>query len=691
MIGLAYSSTTWGNTKRILAVLAIGAIAATGCGGNGGDPFSGIRAQDEHGDASDQATLIRADGGNVRGQINFGGDVDAFTFRAVEGVAYVIQVEGFPVPPGVNPDFDLTGEGIFVLATQIIGPALTQVRSTTGTEGGEPYDIAPALGSGAIIDDSRIVFVPPMTGEYVFFIVNGERPLTGIGDYVLRVASSQLSLIGTDEVIFQTGKRFVQLIDPDQDPPVLFQGTIAGGIEMSGLEIRESLDFILSGGPSAGISQRIFLPNQDEPEPVVAHIHYGLPNNFAPQESINLTPGEGDDPHPFVIEFELSALSFTRDTPEATGAGTMPLPNGETLRFPVTVEVLNVPEPGEDGLIEFRMIPHLDEGITSSGTRLHDGAFEPPDLLRTLIGFDWYLDLHPQPDMELDPFPIATSRPWGDVYQIFETALDMDPANVVLGDGTRLETTDDRGVPGGFELFYDSSLKVFQVARQFYEGIFATVFNPPYAPAFVGDRVKVHAGGPGQVGPVIIDVGTLPPPEPPPTAPLLFPTNTQREQPGFRTVIRQLTDAEAITLRNAFYGNGFYVEVTDGITGEPLARAEGNLELSTLDSATVPLPFRENDPALTGSEDGTVNFVTTNLDHGPVRVVFNGREAGVLREAVDGDELPACGLVTSDSVVSAMSWPERYYWHAHAEDGTMWDGHVSIESGGCHTVVLDLE
>src|SRR5690606_33434849 len=91
-----------------------------------------------------------------------------------------------------------------------------------------------------------------------------------------------------------------------------------------------------------------------------------------------------------------------------------------------------------------------------------------------------------------DPEPVATSRPYGGIYQMFETDFDMESGNVVPDAG---DAPLDRGIIPPFKIFYDSALKLFQVATQQY-----TIFGPPYQgflvdpdyAAFVGDRVRVR-------------------------------------------------------------------------------------------------------------------------------------------------------------------------------------------------------
>lgn len=691
MTGLSYFPRTWGTTWRMLAVLGVAAAIATGCGSAGTSGGSGIRSMDDHGNNVLDATRIIADNHNIRGQINFGGDIDYFKLRCIAGVTYVLQIDGFPPSPGVNPQFDLTDGGVEALGAAILGPNGVQVRNSTGTDGGTPYDIAAAGGTGTFVGDSRIVWVAAGTGDY-FIAVAHRRALTGIGDYVLRVASSQFGTILPSETfypgdpILQSGRRFVFLFDPDQDPPVLFSGTMFGAVVLDGVEILESLDNVFEGSFTFIISNFITLPGNDEPEPLEIHIHVGLPNNLSPADSVNFQTG--DDPHLFLFGIEIPTPFRSDTTATRWGEGTVPLASGDTLRFPVEVEWSQTETRDGQSYWTAKVTPQLRDGVTSGGTRSHDGPLEDPPLFRTFTGFPWYMDLHPQPDFDLDPDPIATSRPESDLYQVFETAFDMEPGNVVLRDGSRLPDAAQRGF-SPFELKYDASLRQFQVARQFYDAIFTlSALNPDYTP-YVGDTLTVHEGGPGEVGPQLFPIGTLPAPLPPPTASLLNPTFTIAEQPGFRTVIRQLNDSESTQLRDAFYGDGFYIELTDKFTGEPKLRAEGNaLELSFLDPVTTPLPFRDGEPAAK-VEKGTVNFATAYTGSGPITVVSNGETLGVLNQAVDKDSLPACTLAGDGGTLAAEYWPGDYYWHAHAEDGTMWDGHVTIESGGCETVLLE--
>ncbi len=286
------------------------------------------------------------------------------------------------------------------------------------------------------------------------------------------------------------------------------------------------------------------------------------------------------------------------------------------------------------------------------------------------------------------------------MYSFFETALDARESNVILRDGTRLVDVDgNRGVGPGFNLFYDTALKTFQVSRRVYfPGDVRSgdpfEFDPFDIPGeilladsepFTNDRIRVHSGGVGEVGPVLIDLGFIPLPRHPPTTLSNNQGFTVPESPGFRNVIKQLSNAEAELLRAAFYGDGFYVEITDNSNGQPLARAEGFLEIALFDAARR----AANGEPLT---KGTINFASEYGDGGEVTVISNGKIIGVLNEFIEmGGDPPDCGIVPTGQSVSAEYWPSEYYDRAFAEDGTEWEGHFQVISDSCATIVLAVE
>ncbi len=695
----------WSKLVQAVALGALTSIVYSGCvGGGGSGGGNGIDSRDEHGDGPLTATVIIPDGANIIGQINFpqtperDADVDYFRFRGIEGIVYTLQISGFPADPDVDIELDLTGEGDEALFVQLLGfDGVTQVQNTTGSQGGEPYDINVSgvdFDEGELaVGDSRIVFAAPLTNDY-FIRVSHPRPLTGIGAYEIRLASSQLAEFREEDALFQTGSRIVTLAT--EEDGIFFDGLVSGVIFIDFFEIQESLGdinftFIRQFSPG------IFFPGQDEPEEGEVHLHVGDPNNFFPGNSLNLQDGT---PHPFVINAPITDGRRNADgntTGSRMNSGTITLPDGTSARFPVEIEDLE-PVTLPDGTTAGRtgVSMRLSEAVGPRGTEV---TLDEEDL-RLILGFFWYLDIHPQTDYELDPRPVATSRPYGGIYHLFETTFNMDPSNVVREDGS---DPAERGVPL-FNIYYDSSLKLFQVATQNYQsGVFASFdgggpgFNNPDYAAFVGDRVRVREGQPGETGSVLIDLGTLPAIQPPPTA---FPpdfTSTKIEEPGFRAPIRQLTDSEAEELRDAFYdeNRGFYIEVTDAVTQQRLARAEGDdLEISFFPSegrCGFPPCTEDMDAAAGRTSKGTVTFASGLPKGVSLELFANGTELGVLNTPVDPAILPACGLDGDNRTLAAEFWPETYYWRAYGSDGETYGGHVTITPDSCQLIVITAE
>ncbi len=683
----------WTKAAGLAAVALAGGLLAAGCragGGGGGGDATGISATDEHANVPINATVVIPDGAGDDGQINYVDDVDWFRFRGIEGVGYALQIHGFPTDPSVRPDLDLNGDGRDQLQAQIVGPdGTTQlVNSSAGQLG----DITPAGFDSPRTGDSRFFWICPTTQDY-FFMISHRR--NGIGAYRFRLASSQFTTIRNldFDIDFQTGGRFVVL--REDDGTLIFSGFVVGGVNWPYLEFIESLAVTDIGDIQAFVFPLIIPIGGTEPRIPRLHAHVGFPNVFFPENSVNLTVGF--PPHPTILDLAFSdarGLQPDAATGVLTGEATLRMAGGLEGRVPVTMEYVdeygNASPSGTGGKFTF----HFGDAVVTS-----ERGAEPiltAGLLRTITGRDWYFDVHPQFDMELDPLPVAVSRPLADMYEMFETPLVADSSNVVLPDGTRLPEAQRGGQP--FNIYYDSSLKLFQVATEIYAVLGPGnwgVFSPDYAP-FVGDIVKVHAGAPGTTGPVIIDfLGTpMPVIRAPRSASPPFSRSTSvapdsEEPEGFRQPIRQLTDAEADDLRAAFYDEGFYVEVTDPITGEPLVRAEGFLGISIF-------PFLEpcSFPPCSGAAGaekqtkGSVSFASGLVGEGPVELYANGNLLGSLGRTVTPEDLPACGLDGDDRTLAAELWPGTYYWHAHGKNGNTWDGHFTVTGESCNLVVI---
>ncbi|MCH8204889.1 MAG: hypothetical protein IID09_06965 [Candidatus Hydrogenedentes bacterium] len=294
-------------------------------------------------------------------------------------------------------------------------------------------------------------------------------------------------------------------------------------------------------------------------------------------------------------------------------------------------------------------------------------------------------------DFDLLPTPAVVSIPWGDVYGLFESDLPMSESNVMPRNRSLFEA--QRSHIPDFTLFYDSSLRVLQIARRTFDPVFAGGLVPADAESFAGEVLTVYARGSGGFDPVV-GASIIPDPKDPPDfLDLLF----GEVEPGFRNVIKQLSRTEAEDLRDAYYSTGIYFEVTDRSTGQPIARADvapltpglRSLEIQDVPFPTIFFPSRSSDGPL---RKGTINFASDYAEGGQITVVSNGQVLGVLNDFLEeGQTAPECGETHTSQTLAAEYWPHRYPYKAVAEDGTVWEGHFEIRSGACETLVLSAD
>ncbi|MCH7959772.1 MAG: CHRD domain-containing protein [Candidatus Hydrogenedentes bacterium] len=190
-------------------------------------------------------------------------------------------------------------------------------------------------------------------------------------------------------------------------------------------------------------------------------------------------------------------------------------------------------------------------------------------LFHLMIGHNWYMDVHFSTNLELVPRPVLSSRANG-TLTFFQSELPMSGANVVV-------VPPDLPVDtiNGLTLLYNSAYQRFMID---YEETGGASPNAPFpAPSLVGGTMHVHLGGPGQNGPVLIELGVLPPP---------LPLPQYEDVPWIKNLVRVLTDTEVWRLRNATYSGGWYVDLhTDAFPNGEL-RAEGFLEIQTAGAPT---------------------------------------------------------------------------------------------------------
>ncbi len=309
---------SWTQAAQFAALALASGLLAAGCRSSGVTVGSGIRTTDEHGNTAFTATRITPDERNVSGQINFPGfldserDIDWFVFRGIAGVGYALQIHGFPADPTVRPEYDLNGdhEGDDQLSAQIVGiDGATQLVNTSGTEGGDSYDIAAAGfrdGAGRV-GDGRYFWICPSTNDY-FISIRHRR--NGIGAYRFRLGTSQTTTMGSPENItfpddLQFGQRFLNIVNDSGE--LRYAGLVIGGILAPQVEFIGSLGATDIRDIGGYIDPITFIGDTDPQTPHI-HAHYGAPNVFFPEESINLT--DGDDPHMNILDI---ALPATRD------------------------------------------------------------------------------------------------------------------------------------------------------------------------------------------------------------------------------------------------------------------------------------------------------------------------------------------------------------------------------------------
>lgn len=731
---------------RAAALMLCAGLVMTACGGaGGGGPdttppglvgrpgVSTVDSEDGGMDNPGSARTLIVDGPPLSGAINakIGGDTDFYTFRGVLGMTYTLQIFGFATPTfylttddgfdfWFKPNPDTESSQTDNLNVMILMPdQVTQLANTTGGQGGSPYDIPDAGNPIESLDDNRILWLCPLTGDY-YIRLRHERQTTGDGNYVIKLASAQnFNVVGrqrTGALDFRTNPLFDLTADPIE---FKFAGPVWGAIGPALLDVEPlgdgtvDVDFvILQTRNEDGFDDRpvdildVTFDMEDEPETQVAHIHFGFPsliknsvggtNLFVQPDRNEQPPDSIDDPHPFVLDIS-SFVGLARSTARDGLIHTdtyLPGPDGERVRVPVTVETREITLP--DGRQFIQGSVRLFTNATRGGAVTD---IEPdPGLFRLVLGLPWYIDAHFTDDLELWSIPVVVSPSFGGIYGVFETTMPMSAGNVVVREGeapgpalerARAAEVARGGVP--FSVFYDSALQLFQIefrdwdarASKIFEvdnpsasdaAIFDTGINPTGAETFVGLSIKVHRGGPGVVGPAFIDLGTVPEP----ADPIQF-----RFDPGIRTIISRLTDAEVTALRSQFYNGGFYVQVSSDTAPNGLLRAEGFLNLQ----------INPNDGTVrrAGADDsgfGTLNFVSEYAGGGAVVVTLNGSAIGALIDFVPAGTTPECGAFLTSATVAAELPVARYAYSATAEDGTVWEGHVTVEAGSCETVVL---
>jgi hypothetical protein len=672
----------------LVALLGI-AVSITGCGGGGGSGSTGpavppgVPTVDLHSDIPFGATRVFPDGGIMTGAINSPGDVDFFAMNLTEGIGYVVQFEGLTVrEPSISTE---TGLGFRRMAIDmLLQDTVTTLPNSTAATGF--YDINPPAGfddeAGTIrLGDSRVFFVAPATGTYFFALTHGI--ITGTGNYEFKVASSHFAVMRGRWTV---GQRNVFIENTEDEDPAnhydVVNQRVNGQLRVSYFEPTQGILVVSGSTTSVFLLDQDGVPDEDRQSQLLS-MHNGQPNTHF-DAHLGVVETAPTDMHSSILDVTFARRSEPGVYKESSYVEYMADTGSGKDRHPVKVD--SEYEIDDTGNMTFEVRFDFNTGPSRGGENFSASN----EAFRTFFGFDWFLDMHFTTDLDLFTIPIVQTLPHGDMYQLFETDFVLNPPGE-----TFIPLVSDRVISndlpfGSIDVLFDSSLSRFQMQYQHYFDFDLLGSVRTSAPhLYVGQNLAIHAGGPGEIGPKLFDVGIIPgneqyphhifnPPFP------LRPTFVDH-RPGQQLMIGdELTNEELNLMREAFYGDGFYLQITD-FGGSPIVRAEGNTLEIQLDPNDVLQPLGRSG-AGTKYTRGTASFVTEH-DGGAVMVIANGENLGTITSAING-EPPTCGNGEVGQVVSAKFIPQEYFYKAIAEDGTEWDGFFTIENGGCTTVVL---
>lgn len=531
-------------------------LVAAGCSGGGssgsGTPRSNenlnVGGPDTIGNTLDQARSVRVGDGIVESFINTPGDIDYFTFDLHGGNLYGIQFAGLH---SSNVEGNL---GRVEYSIQYFAP---------GSEPGN-FDTFPSIGtlafpSGVDTDEDTAnladIFVPPYSGRY-YLRFSGERA-NDVGQYRFRIASSRLgesiprgdARLSDDPTSlgFTRNRRsYVQIFDPD-DGFELFEGPATSFTDSSStyLEGELAVPWIAVYGVRLNVGEPAFFDTEVE---TLDTIPYTYPEVFfKDQEGVTNDDPETNSVH---IHFGIPSGDLNDDIDDTAWFGESP---GNTFQ-------------------NFRPSINLQDSTDDHPTIVAiDGESEATfdlTLLHLIASQDWFMDVHFTTNYAAYPFPIVTSHPQGGI-RFFDSAFVLNGFETVPATGSTRE----------LEVVYNDSFQVFYI---------------PYDvdSELAGSPIHVHQGAPGEEGPILINLGTVPELTKRPFLESAL-LGSQDFVPGVENIIKRLTDAEAKLIRDAAFSTGWYLDVHT----EPFfvvkpeiradARFETNLEIAT---STVSFP-----------------------------------------------------------------------------------------------------
>lgn len=481
-----------------------------------------------------QMVVVQTGEGTTSGFINQPGDIDIMQINLIGDVTYGLQ--SFYVPQ------------LFVQPVDS-HPVFT-VLDSTGQTGRiqTTADLAWPSGVQQNTVDRRLVWTAPYSGAYYIRVQSSSA--VGVGDYQFRLASSQVGVGVPREWV--TNLRSYQLITGNSGN-ILYQGPTSVN-RLDG----QALSYL-----SGSISQQVLQ----------------VGGFFAPYEAHDGKLGGRletyfDVTEPVYFFDETGEIKATPETPKShlhLGTPSRDYADGEDdivwnydqFSIDFSVGPNHAAQPNKN--LTLGSNPHnFVMDITD-----HDGIL-PSDVLHLILGHEWYIDAHFHDQFEYDPSPLVVSRPQGGI-SLFDSRF------VLNG----FETVPVTAAAEELEIFYNEEHQVFYIQY----GV---------ASPLAGEDIHIHAGGTGETGPRLIDLGTVPFMETRPVyEPEESPNNgdgTYEFVPGVENIIKRLSNAEAKALADATYTTGWYIDVHTSPFFEaedtPLIRANAvlfdNLEVAAI-------------------------------------------------------------------------------------------------------------
>jgi hypothetical protein len=607
------------------------ALNVTGCSGGGGGGDPGIPPGPTPGPSP--IPTLDDHGDNVpSATVIYPGEEITTGFYNTPG-----DIDYFKIPVVEDQWYTVSGGAhkmtYYTDAFNLEGSSLYQILDPTGSTSMAHTGDWGWPGNATDLDyviGSRFLWQAEYTGNYIY--TRRSSLNNTIGSYAFKVASSQLAI---SQPLYQTSNfrsNIVLIDDSGEDPFEIYNGSASGSTSIASINLKafgSNTVSITASTSTVTFKDNEGVPN-DDPENNVWHIHQGTPSRLS---------GDNID--------------------DAGQFGLFSDPNAN----------------GQDSDDPHPFIEELSVDTVYTGLEL--------PLLHLLLETPWYVDAHITDNYDVYKVPIVSSLPMGGI-KMFDsthvlTGFDF-PQNQASGSGRRIE------------IAYDDEYQIFYL---------------PYGNRFdhtslVGATVHVHAGGPtSSNNSPLINLGPVPAPEVRPEYEFggsyiqhADDTDIATEFPGVETILYTLSDAEAEMLSDATYTTGWYLDLhtAPNFIATPELRANAilfsNLEVGASRN-TNPGFLRSSPDGGVRIARGNVNFVADDTTFGPIAVKFNGKDLGQLDMAqVEGEV--ECGEETPGQSLTKTMKVNTYPYVAYA-DGVSWSGTVTLEDGGCSTVVLKAE